>query len=279
MILIMKRSYFSQFFAITGPSYDTRRITKIRPIFFFVHKLILEVMKMVYLNRQKRIYADDIKGASSNQETFIYAHASEREQKQLEMQRESTEVLQQLQRDVFAKNQQLERIAKRLKEMDKNRKNHQQVQEKVLDRLDLLDENSRSESGQLAQVLAIQKKAEAETDDIKNNQASIHVKLEKIEDVNAIISKKVEEQGNKLEEIYNQTGQREEELTLLHERIDTQEAWLEKLMRQVHDLRGIIYERADEVIKKIEKSIQLFGGKWNVVHREDTKSSKETLKK
>ncbi|GGP09925.1 hypothetical protein [Oceanobacillus neutriphilus] len=234
---------------------------------------------MVYLNRQKRIYADDIKGASSNQETFIYAHANEREQKQLEMQRESTEVLQQLQRDVFAKNQQLERIAKRLKEMDKNRKSHQQVQEKVLDRLDLLDENSKNESGQLAQVLAIQKKAETETGDIKNNQASIHVKLEKMEDINEIISKKVEEQGNKLEEIYNQTGQREEELTLLHERIDTQEAWLEKLMRQVHDLRGIIYERADEVIKKIEKSIQLFGGKWNVVHREDTKSSKETLKK
>ncbi|MCT1901357.1 hypothetical protein [Oceanobacillus sojae] len=234
---------------------------------------------MVYLNQQKRIYADDIKGVSSNQETFIYAHASEREQKQLEMQRESTEVLQQLQRDVFAKNQQLERIAKRLKEMDKNKKHQQQVQEKVLDRLELLDENAKNKSGQLEQILAVQKKAQKETDDMKNKQASIHGKLEKIDEVNETISKKVEEQGNKINEIYNQTSQREEELKALHERIDTQEAWLEKLMRQVHDLRGIIYERADEVIKKIEKSIQLFGGKWNVVHREDKKPSEETLKK
>lgn len=244
-----------------------------------MHKLILEVVEMVYLNQQKRIYADDVKGASSNQETFIYAHASEREQKQLEMQRESTEVLQQLQRDVFAKNQQLERIAKRLKEMDKNKKHQQQTQEKVLNRLDQLDENAKNKNGQLAQVLTIQKKTEAETDDIKNNQASIHAKLEKIDEVNETISKKIEEQGNKLDEIYNQTNQREEDLTLLHERIDTQEAWIEKLMRQVHDLRGIIYERTDEMIKKIEKSIQLFGGKWNVVQRDDTKSPKETLKK
>jgi len=66
---------------------------------------------------------------------------------------------------------------------------------------------------------------------------------------------------------------------VLHERLDKQEAWLEKLIRQVHDLRGIIYERTDEVIKKVEKSIQLFGSKWNVVRRTDSESSKETIKK
>ncbi|WP_040978083.1 hypothetical protein [Oceanobacillus jeddahense] len=231
---------------------------------------------MVYLNRQERIYTDDIKGASSNQEMFVYAHASEREQKQLEMQRESAEVLQQLQRDTFAKNQQLERIAKRLKEMDKNKKHQQEVQEKVLKRLNLLDENANSERKQLDQILAIQERTKAERDEMKANQASILVKLEKIDEVNETMTKKVEEQGNKLDDIYNQKG---EELTVLHERLDKQEAWLEKVMRQVHDLRGIIYERADEVIKKLEKSIQLFGGKWNVIQKDDTKSSKETLKK
>ncbi|MFD1415998.1 hypothetical protein [Oceanobacillus jeddahense] len=231
---------------------------------------------MVYLNRQERIYTDDIKGASSNQEMFVYAHASEREQKQLEMQRESAEVLKQLQRDTFAKNQQLERIAKRLKEMDKNKKHQQEVQEKVLKRLNLLDENANNERKQLDQILAIQERTKAERDEMKANQASIQVKLEKIDEVNETITKKVEEQGNKLDDIYNQKG---EELTVLHERLDKQEAWLEKVMRQVHDLRGIIYERADEVIKKLEKSIQLFGGKWNVIQKDDTKSSKETLKK
>lgn len=241
-----------------------------------MHKLILEVIEMVYLNRQERIYTDDIKGASSNQEMFVYAHASEREQKQLEMQRESAEVLKQLQRDTFAKNQQLERIAKRLKEMDKNKKHQQEVQEKVLKRLNLLDENANNERKQLDQILAIQERTKAERDEMKANQASIQVKLEKIDEVNETITKKVEEQGNKLDDIYNQKG---EELTVLHERLDKQEAWLEKVMRQVHDLRGIIYERADEVIKKLEKSIQLFGGKWNVIQKDDTKSSKETLKK
>ncbi len=231
---------------------------------------------MVYLNRQKRIYAEDIKGASSNQEMFVYAHASEREQKQLEMQRASAEVLEQLQRDTFAKNQQLERIARRLKEMDKNKKHQQQVQEKVLNRLNVLDENIKGESRQLDQVLAIQESAKAEGNKIKADQTAIHAKLEKIDEVNKTITKKVAEQGNKLDEMYHQ---REEAFTVLHERLDTQEALLEKLMRQVHNLRGIIYERADEVIKKIENSIQLFGNKWNVVRRNDTESSKETLKK
>lgn len=234
---------------------------------------------MVYLNQEERIYAEDIKGASSNQEMFVYAHATEREQKQLEMQKESKEVLQQLQRDVFAKNQQLERIAKRLKEMDKNKKDQQQVQEKVLKRLDALDENTKNDSKLLTEVLTLHESAKAEAKDIKDNQASIHTKLEKIDTINETISKKMENQENKLEEMHRQANQREEDLALVHDRIDKQEAWLEKLMRQVHELRGIIYERADEVIKKVEKSIQLFGSKWNVVQRSETNSSKETVEK
>jgi len=231
---------------------------------------------MVYLNQEKHIYAEDIKGASPNQETFVYEYASEREQKQLEMQRESVEVLQQLQRDTFAKNQQLERIAKRLKEMDKNKKDQQQMQEKVFNRLDVLDENIKKENKQLNQIIAAQESAKAQGDDVKANQASIHAKLEKIAEVNETVKKKIEKQENKQEEVENQ---RKEELTVLHERLDKQEAWLEKLIRQVHDLRGIIYERADEVIKKVEKSIQLFGSKWNVARRTDSESSKETIKK
>ncbi|GIO24616.1 hypothetical protein J11TS1_31970 [Oceanobacillus sp. J11TS1] len=234
---------------------------------------------MVYLNQQKRIYANDIKGASSNQEVFIYAHASEREQKQLEMQRESKEALQQLQRDVFAKNQQLERIARRLKEIDKNKKDHQQTQEKVLKQLDSLRENTRNESKQLAQVLAEQENAKAEVKEIKSNQTTIDAKLEKLDKVNETIFNKVDDQANKLDDIHRQTNQREEDLTLLYERLDKHEAWLEKLIRQMHDLRGIMYERADEIIKRVEKGIQLFGSKWNVVQRNEAKSTKEPLKK
>ncbi|WP_212927398.1 hypothetical protein [Oceanobacillus sp. J11TS1] len=236
-------------------------------------------MEMVYLNQQKRIYANDIKGASSNQEVFIYAHASEREQKQLEMQRESKEALQQLQRDVFAKNQQLERIARRLKEIDKNKKDHQQTQEKVLKQLDSLRENTRNESKQLAQVLAEQENAKAEVKEIKSNQTTIDAKLEKLDKVNETIFNKVDDQANKLDDIHRQTNQREEDLTLLYERLDKHEAWLEKLIRQMHDLRGIMYERADEIIKRVEKGIQLFGSKWNVVQRNEAKSTKEPLKK
>ncbi|MFC4661533.1 hypothetical protein [Oceanobacillus aidingensis] len=176
---------------------------------------------MVYLNQEKHIYAEDIKGASSNQETFVYEYASEREQKQLEMQRESVEVLQQLQRDTFAKNQQLERIAKRLKEMDKNEKDQQQMQEKVFNRLDVLDKNIKKENKQLNQIIAAQESAKEEEDGFKANQALIQVKLEKIDEVSEAVKKKVEEQGNKLDEMDNQ---RKEELAVLHERLDKQEA-------------------------------------------------------
>lgn len=227
---------------------------------------------MVYVNEKKSIYTEDIKGTSSNQEMFVYEHESEKEQRQLQMQQELTDTLQQLQRDVFAKNQQLERIAKRIQEMDKNKNHHQHVQEKVLKQLDLLGEHTKNDSEQLAQVISMQVEKKREMDYIKKNQVSMHSKLEKLEKANEVFSEKVDDMNR-------QANQREEDLTLFHERLDKQEAWLEKLMRQMQDLRGIIYERADEVIKKMEKSIQLFGSKWNVVHRNEQKASKETMKK
>ncbi|MFD1064666.1 hypothetical protein [Oceanobacillus locisalsi] len=234
---------------------------------------------MVYLNQQKRIYAEDIKGVSPNQETFVYAHASEREQKQLEMQKESAEVLQQLQRDVFAKNQQLERIAKRLTEMDKNKKYQQQGQEKVLQQLDGLDEQIRNENRQIIEIMTIQKSTKSEAAGMQQNQLAMQEKLEKIDAAQASILSKMEKQEQVLADIQHQSDQKEQDMVLLQERVEKQEAWLDKLLRQVQDLRGIIYERADEIIQKVENSIQLFGSKWNVIQRNDTKSSKETIKK
>ncbi|WP_080872159.1 hypothetical protein [Oceanobacillus timonensis] len=234
---------------------------------------------MVYLNQQKRIYAEDIKGSSSNQEMFVYAYARERDEKQLEMQKESAEVLQQLQRDMFAKNQQLERIAKRLTEMDKNKQHLQQGQEKVLQHLDVLDGNIRNETRQLTEMRTEQENAKSETDDMQHNQLVMQEKLEKMDTAQTAMLNKMEKQEQILEEMQHQSNQKDKNMVLLQERMEKQEAWLDKLMRQMQDLRGIIYERADEIIKKVENSIQLFGNKWNVVQRNDTKSPKETLKK
>ncbi len=230
---------------------------------------------MVYLNQQKPIYAEKIQGASSNQEIFTYKHASEQERKQLEMQRESAELLRGLQREVYAKKQQLKRMEKSLKEIDKNKKHNQQLQEKIVHRLDLLDDHAEAKNKQWLDVLATQEMAKQEAKDFKDNQILMQAKLEKIEREN---KNNAEKQQNKLDEIYHQTKQREEAFTKLHERLDKHEAWLEKLMRQVHDLRGIIYERADEIIKKLEKSMHLFGSKWSMMQRNDTTSSKETSK-
>ncbi|GAB2559229.1 hypothetical protein [Gracilibacillus alcaliphilus] len=234
---------------------------------------------MVYLNQQKGIYAKDIQGASSNQDIFIYDHASEKEQKQLEIQKEEANKLQQLHQDIFVRNQQLKRLEKKLKEIDEDKKYDQQLQAEVLNRLDVLDEHTNNKNKQLKDVFAMYEMAKEETQEMKHNQEAFHAKLEKIEITNENISRTMEKQDTRLDEIQHQINQKEEAYTELYERLDKQEAWLEKLMRQVHDLRSIIYERADEIINKVEKSIQLFGGKWNIVQRNDEKLSKESVEK
>ena len=132
---------------------------------------------------------------------------------------------------------------------------------------------------QLTELVTTQKVSLQETIAIQQKHEEMNNKMETMTKKQEHLTQAVTVQNQKLEKSALQTEQQRQVFNEINERLDSQEAWLEKLFRQIQDLRGIIYERADELIKKMEKNLQLFSGKWNVMQRNDTKSTKETIKK
>jgi chromosome segregation ATPase len=134
-------------------------------------------------------------------------------------------------------------ISEQFNELKKNHDNQETFQRQAIEWLKILERNQTKLYSFWENGESLKKDLLNELNSLSESNQEIVNRLEKHESFNEIISKKMTEQ--KAQQLH------------LDERMQSHEALLDKALRQIQNLRSIVYERTTDLAEKIEKSYKL----------------------
>ncbi|VEF46739.1 Uncharacterised protein [Bacillus freudenreichii] len=152
---------------------------------------------------------------------------------------------------------QWKKISYQLKDLRRYDRKQDEVHENVKEHLTGIDEKNRRLEEMLEQETLFKKEVMEQLLQVGGTNEEIEKRLKSVEAANAELLTKLNDQQEFQREMTEQISKQEERHQEVIGRLDNQEAITEKILRQVINIRSILFERANYLAEKIENSYQL----------------------
>lgn len=143
------------------------------------------------------------------------------------------------------------KIYYQLNDLRKYDRKHDKVHESVKERLAGIDENSSRLEEKLEQETHFKKEVMEQLLQVSGTNDEIEQRLKSLEAANAKLLSKLNDQQEFQREMTGQISKQEERHQEVIGRLDNQEAVTEKILRQVINIRSILFERVNYLLKKL----------------------------
>ncbi|BAC15106.1 hypothetical protein [Oceanobacillus iheyensis HTE831] len=213
----------------------------------------------LYMNENENVYKSHEQLHAPNQQMFVRSHMSEVLEEHNNVQQSIMKSIRRLNSQMagqgLKQQQNWNSITDQLQSLEEDSMNHKTMEQNVLDKLQILEENQQSISIQIKEEGISKQQITSHLTEMKKSQQVLQEMMDAMQITNEKYHAKVEEQ-NQLQQVVMQTlKEKDVEVENINERIESQEALLEKVVRQMDHFRGVMYERTNYLAKKLESTV------------------------